>query len=216
MATRLQLWIPGDPAAQGSKAYMGHRPSKKSGKLVPLLVEQSKAVTPWRNAVRGAASQHLFSEYLGAWKPLDGPVAVEVTFLLPRPSTVTRALPTVPPDLDKLQRALFDGLSDAKLWKDDSRAVLVAASKIYATAPAHPPIKYQSPGAAVTITALPDDTASYSGLTALAELSATVGDDLPAWLDAVAALAASGLTPWQTRVLAQAVPAPHPTPSTGD
>jgi len=141
----LRLWVSGDPAAQGSKAYKGHRPSAKTGKLVPVLTEQSRAVTPWRNAVRGAAAQHLYAEHRGGWVPLDCPLAVDVTFVLRRRPSVTRPSPTVPPDIDKLLRALFDGLTDGGVWTDDSRVVEVTTRKVYADAPRI------LPGADVTI-----------------------------------------------------------------
>lgn len=72
-----------------------------------------------------------------------GAVAIELAFVLARPdghwttsgalSSVGRGqlLPTVKPDVDKLTRAAFDGLTNA-LAEDDAMAVLVGAAKVYA------------------------------------------------------------------------------------
>ena len=86
-----------------------------------------------------------------------GPVKVERDFYLPRPPSIKlgkRALPIVPPDVDKLSRACLDGLgqsSDGKagagrLWADDSLVVELVANKFYADD--------REPGAEVKITAL--------------------------------------------------------------
>jgi Holliday junction resolvase RusA-like endonuclease len=66
-----------------------------------------------------------------------------VDFFLPRPATVKlskRALPIVPPDVDKLARALLDGLGqglngkvgDGVIYGDDSQVVELLARKFYA------------------------------------------------------------------------------------
>jgi Holliday junction resolvase RusA-like endonuclease len=66
---------------------------------------------------------------------------------------VKRALPTVPPDVDKILRSLMDGITARSksgeilgVWQDDSQVVRVDVSKVYATG--------QS-GVAVTITTYP-------------------------------------------------------------
>jgi Holliday junction resolvase RusA-like endonuclease len=86
-----------------------------------------------------------------------GPVRVEVNFYLPRPPSIKankRALPIVPPDTDKLARAVLDGLGqgingksgDGRLWADDSLVVELIANKFYADE--------REPGADVRITLL--------------------------------------------------------------
>jgi Holliday junction resolvase RusA-like endonuclease len=52
-------------------------------------------------------------------------------FFMPRPRTVKRELPTVPPDLDKLIRAINDSATDAGIFDDDSQVVEVVAYKVY-------------------------------------------------------------------------------------
>jgi crossover junction endodeoxyribonuclease RusA len=112
----LDLFIPGRPAPQGSKRHVGNG----------ILVESSKAVAPWRTTVAWSVSQ--------VWKsgPLSGPVRVELEFVMPRPSATPKRKPTPPavkkPDLDKLQRAVFDALSRI-VWSDDSVITEVRATK---------------------------------------------------------------------------------------
>jgi crossover junction endodeoxyribonuclease RusA len=111
----LTVFVPGRPAPQGSKRYLG------SG----ILVESSKAVKPWRVDVRAAAADVVA-------EPMTGPLAVRLEFVMPRPtSTPKRRTPyaTKRPDVDKLARAVLDALGSAGVWADDSQVVLLAASK---------------------------------------------------------------------------------------
>jgi crossover junction endodeoxyribonuclease RusA len=105
----LCVFVPGRPAAQGSKKHVG------GGRLV----EQSKAVAPWRTTVAWHAAQ----THRGA--PLDGPLRVVVDFVMPRPAaTPKRSTPPAikRPDVDKLARAVLDALSEV-IWRDDSQIV---------------------------------------------------------------------------------------------
>jgi len=52
-------------------------------------------------------------------------------FFMPRGKTVKRELPTVPPDLDKLIRAINDSATDAGVIEDDSQVVEILAYKFY-------------------------------------------------------------------------------------
>lgn len=113
----LDLSIVGEPAPQGSKRYIGNG----------RFIEASKKVAPWRAAVANAVA------LLGDMEQFVTPVVVEVTFYLPRPKSVRRLWPTVPPDLDKLCRSLGDGLSvNCDLLADDSIVVRWEAEKRYA------------------------------------------------------------------------------------
>lgn len=119
-APDLTVVVHGAPAPQGSKRYVGGR-----------MVESSKAVVPWRNAVTIAAAEARGDE------PLDGPLAVAMTFTMglqpaSRPtwwtpgvrwSKTLRWRPASAPDLSKLARATEDALTDAAAWRDDARVV---------------------------------------------------------------------------------------------
>ncbi|WP_256670767.1 RusA family crossover junction endodeoxyribonuclease [Nocardia cyriacigeorgica] len=102
------LFIPGTPAPQGSKRHVGRG----------ILVESSKAVGPWRERVALAVHQQ-------GWQPLDGPVAVDLTFVMPRPKSTPKTWTPAAvkrPDIDKLARAVLDALTGIA-FADDSQVV---------------------------------------------------------------------------------------------
>ena len=115
-----EFWVDGIPRPQGSKKAFN-----RGGRIV--LVEASKGLPLWRQTIIDATStvntQH------------DGPIRVELEFFLQQPKSVTRKLPSVVPDLDKLIRSVFDALAISKIIKDDALVCEVIASKAYSTAP---------------------------------------------------------------------------------
>ena len=126
----IQLTVLGVAAPQGSKKHVGHG----------RMVESSKRVGPWREAIVAEAQRQGVA---GAM--LDGPLAMTVAILLPRPrghygtgrnaDVVRPAAPRAPagrPDLDKLLRAISDALTQAAVWRDDSCLCQVSAMKLYA------------------------------------------------------------------------------------
>jgi Holliday junction resolvase RusA-like endonuclease len=119
----ISYWIDGEPAPQGSKSGF-----VKNGRVV--MVESSKKVKPWREAVTIKTAQHMSWATLN---PMDSPVEIALVFYLPRPKTVNRKWPSVKPDLDKLIRSTFDGLTTGGLYTDDALVIAVSASKEYAT-----------------------------------------------------------------------------------
>ena len=116
---RYTLTVRGTPAPQGSKRHIGHG----------RMVEMSKAVGPWREAVRGEAQR-----IIPAGGALTGPVHVVIQFFLPRPVSLPRRVlwPAKRPDLDKLIRAVLDGLTEGGAWKDDGQVVKLGSEKLYA------------------------------------------------------------------------------------
>jgi len=117
-----------EPRPQGSKRYVGTRRTA-AGNNIPLIIEASPGLPVWRKAVADAVAQAMQDS--GDLSKFDGPVKVEAVFYLTRKRTVTRALPTVPPDVDKLARSLLD--SCKAVWGDDSQVVRLEVSKKYAT-----------------------------------------------------------------------------------
>ena len=118
----LNFFVPGRPSPQGSKKSVG------GGRFI----EASKYLPAWRRAVTEyaiyAATEH-------GWDMLKGPATLEVVFYMERPATITvskRPHPVLPPDIDKLVRAVGDALSDARVWGDDSQVVKLVAFKRYA------------------------------------------------------------------------------------
>ena len=103
------------------------------------MIESSKKVKPWREAVKWAAIERMDrskSEYggFGQEEAFAGAVTVDVDFYFIHPKTGKRR-PThsVKPDIDKVLRSTFDALTDAGVFEDDSRICSVQARKHYAT-----------------------------------------------------------------------------------
>ena len=119
----ISYFIEGEPAPQGSKNGF-----VKNGRVV--MVESSKKVKPWRVAVTEQTARYMSWETLN---PLDTPVEIALVFYLPKPKSVKRQWPSVKPDLDKLIRSTFDGLTTGGLYLDDALVIAVSASKEYAT-----------------------------------------------------------------------------------
>lgn len=88
---------------------------------------------PWRAAIATTVFREMVLS--GDTRPFTNPVRVEATFFMPRPKTVKRLLPSVAPDLDKLQRALGDALSvDSQALEDDALICEWASFKVYVPA----------------------------------------------------------------------------------
>lgn len=121
-----EFFVPGRVAPQGSKRYVGG--NKASG---GRFIEASKYLPAWRKAVTTVAT-----EYMAEWdqKPLTGPVELTVWFYLERPKSISRTkrfFPIVPPDVDKLVRAICDSMSDGGVWDDDAQVIALSAHKLY-------------------------------------------------------------------------------------
>ena len=134
------------PAPQGSKKYVGMRRTA-AGNNIPLIIESSAGLPAWRKAVSDAVKQAMTDS--GDLSKFEGAVRVEAVFYLRKPKTVTRVMPTTPPDVDKLCRSLLDGVTAKDktgvqgVWGDDSQVVELIAVKKWAVA---------EPGVVVTIT----------------------------------------------------------------
>lgn len=115
--------VNGTPAPQGSKRHVGGG----------IMIESSKLVAPWREAVKWATLKAMHAHGIGR---IIGPVKVEITFSLCRPKNAAkRRYPANKPDIDKLLRSTFDALSDAGIWEDDSRVVDQASRKVFVAGP---------------------------------------------------------------------------------
>lgn len=117
----LKFFVAGIPVPQGSKICVNNRP-----------IEANKGLRLWRKEVSAVA--HLARQE-NEFGTLDEPMQVDLTFLFKKPAKPKFELPAVKPDVDKLIRAVFDGLTDAGVWVDDSRVISVMATKFYADEP---------------------------------------------------------------------------------
>lgn len=116
---RIEVFVPGEAAPQGSKRHVGRG----------IMVESSKQVKPWRESIKWAV---LAGRPPGVLLfPAGVPVRVRFDFVMKRPvSTPKRSTPPAVkrPDVDKLARAAADALS-AVVWADDSQMVDLHATK---------------------------------------------------------------------------------------
>ena len=111
----IEFEVFGRPAPQGSKTIMRGR-----------LVETSKYLPKWRQAISEAATQ---ANAETGWFS-DQPLEMSVIFTLTKPKSVKREQPTVPPDLDKLARAIGDSCTGI-LYNDDAQVVKLRLHKQY-------------------------------------------------------------------------------------
>jgi Holliday junction resolvase RusA-like endonuclease len=123
-AVDLNVVVEGEPITQGSMV----RSRFGNG----MHHQKASALALWRAQI-GIATRDA-AEKAGVLLPLDdGPLRVEATFVLPRPQSAPkrRIWPHVGKDLDKLTRALLDGLTQCGAWEDDSRVVQLDVEKRY-------------------------------------------------------------------------------------
>lgn len=141
----LNLIAPFTPIPQGDLSW---GPGRNGGKG-HAYHSNGDELKPYREAVGMMAKAKL----RGA-PAFDGPLSVDLLFVIPRKKTVTRELPTVPPDLDKLTRAVFDALTLAKVWADDALVVDLSAHKRYGRSGAvHLTIR-ESPSSLISVQSL--------------------------------------------------------------
>lgn len=123
------MFIPGIPASKGSYRPITGR-SRTTGKPVTRLIPMDKKERPWRDHVRDTILNHKHPTI-----PPNSYIKIETTFYLPRPKTIPphkRKHPTVKPDIDKLQRALYDAITETHIWHDDCQITDVTSHKRYA------------------------------------------------------------------------------------
>ena len=133
-----------EPAPQGSKRHVG------GGRLI----EASKRVKPWRQAVAASAQQQMREQKCGL---ITGACSVSVVFRFKRPKshfTTNGQLKAAAPehcivkrnDIDKCCRSTLDALSET-VFADDSLVVSLNAEKRYC-------IGTEPPGALITVIGL--------------------------------------------------------------
>ena len=127
--TALAFVVHGRPAGQGSKKVYG--PGR--------VVESSKHVKPWREAVKAAALVAMTEQGLARF---DGPVHVTLGVFFKRPRHHYRTgrfahllrenapnWMTGTPDADKIARATLDALTDSGVFVDDRQVAWLTVMK---------------------------------------------------------------------------------------
>lgn len=125
----MEFMVPGIPIPKGSFSVA------RRGKFNILLPgKTSKAIEAhkdWAHRVGFYAAAMMRA--MGSSAPLDAPCALDLTFYLPRPKSVSkrRVHVAVKPDIDKLARGAIDPLIGIVIV-EDSRIVELVARKVYA------------------------------------------------------------------------------------
>lgn len=136
----LSFTVRGTAVPQGSKKAWYNAKTKR----VHMTEAQGDRLHNWRTDVMMAARDAREASTKVDAFPLEGAVAVRLTFNTLRPSSHygsgknAHALkPSAPkhnikmPDIDKLTRAIFDALTVAGIWLDDAQVVTTAQRKQY-------------------------------------------------------------------------------------
>lgn len=154
----IEIRVIGTPAPQGSKKHVGNG----------IMIESSKAVKPWREAVKWAALEACTrGRACEEWQKdhgngrVSGPILAEMTFTMRRPKSAKKnAVPATRPDLSKLIRSTEDALTEAGTWEDDARVVECVARKVY---PGEHPDALDVPGAVIRVRSIATQAARDRG-----------------------------------------------------
>lgn len=148
--TRLTIIAYGIPGPQGSKRHVGNG----------VMIESSKKVKPWREAVHCAALACRMGSADLIIPPIDGPIMARMVFTLPKPASAPKRRRTYPcrtPDLSKLVRSTEDALTTAGVWRDDARVVeYTRLAKVY---PGEDPEALEAPGVRIVVEHLTEQIA---------------------------------------------------------
>ena len=143
----MHIRVYGIPAPQGSKVarpvYAGSGADRHFTGRVNQVESAGEKLTSWREAIRNDCAQQRQGRTFA-----DGPVSVIAQFYLPRPRAhfgsggnsgrVKASSPAFPvgkkDDLDKLTRAVLDGLTEGGAFGDDGQVACMMLVKLYADA----------------------------------------------------------------------------------
>lgn len=130
MSEQLQFTVRGLPVAQGTaRAFV-------AGGRARIATDANRLNSPlgaWRAAIRSEAQRAM---EVTAEPTITAPVSVIAWFTLPRPVSLPKRVtePDAKPDIDKLLRALLDGLTGVVI-ADDAQVISVCGVKQYGPDP---------------------------------------------------------------------------------
>lgn len=97
----------------------------------------------WKACVRSAVDRAYDSPPM-----LEGPVRLSIVYRMPRPKAKIKSVwHSKRPDLDNMDKATMDALSQAGVWHDDSQVANKETGKVYAK-------ENESPGASIVVRTL--------------------------------------------------------------
>lgn len=158
----LSVHVVGTPKQQGSKRGFVV-PGKGDRKARAVVVDDNKRpLKDWRTDVVLRCQAEIEAAAGVQW-PLLGPVAVRLVFAMPKPARPKWPWPAVKPDIDKLERAVLDAMTDAGVWGDDAQVVDLHTVKQYPSAEIAQPL----PGVRITVHRVGDQPAAVTSPTLL-------------------------------------------------
>lgn len=116
----LTFFVAGEPKPKGSMRAFVPRNSKRV-----VVVNDNASTKTWQQSVTQFAKLAM-----GEGEPFNGPLRVDLNFVLRRAKSNHDPLPVKKQDLDKLVRAVFDGLTGV-VFNDDGQVTDVRACKRY-------------------------------------------------------------------------------------
>ena len=126
--TDIKFFVAGEPAPKGSTKSFPYR--RNNGHLGVSTTNANPKTAPWEARV-SCEAQRAFLD--AEQRMFDGAVEVRMTFHLPRPASLPKRV-TWPIkrkfDVDKLARAILDGLTGVA-FVDDGQVVRIMATKRY-------------------------------------------------------------------------------------
>lgn len=137
--TEIKIHVPAVPVAQPRQRQ------RIAGKGNKAFVQNYTPTTHPVNAFKACVMQAAEEVYFGP--PLEGPLRVDVLFVLPRPQNKrwkTRPMPrffhTGRKDIDNLQKSLWDALTRI-LWFDDGQIAIANSQKMVAAGDEQPHVE---------------------------------------------------------------------------
>ena len=120
----IEFTVLGIPVPKGSTRAFA---MMRNGKPFAVTTAANPKTKSWQSEVTVMAQAHAPEE--GPW---EGPVALFVHFMMPRPKTLAKKVRhhIKKPDLDKLLRLIKDALKGV-IYKDDAQVIDVSTSKRY-------------------------------------------------------------------------------------
>lgn len=129
----LSFFTRGTPVTKGSLRPF-HRWQPNGHCTVGLREEHGERLKQWRGLIATDAARAMKNRM-----PFNEPVAVALTFYFDRPQSRAKETEAYAWggkrwDVEKLVRGVFDAMTDAAVWTDDSNVAVVVAEKRWAEA----------------------------------------------------------------------------------
>lgn len=127
----IEFFVPGEPKAQPRPRAF----ARKFGNKWMARVYDAGTAEGWKSLIAASAKKYIPQQ------PIDGAVILTILFAMPRPKYHYRSngmlKDTAPvmhqsrPDLDNLEKAVMDALTQLGFWNDDAQVAWKHTNKVY-------------------------------------------------------------------------------------